>query len=92
MAAGLGLEIGQFEAFSDRITQIARDCLSGMELAPDLSIDYEIALDRLRPEQIPNILSDIAQLQPTGINNPDALFCSRNCRVEIGRASCRERV
>ena len=81
MAAGLGLEIGQFEAFSDRITQIARDCLSGMELAPDLSIDYEIALDRLRPEHIPNILSDIAQLQPTGINNPDALFCSRNCRV-----------
>lgn len=81
MAAGLSFEIGQLEAFKERITQIARDRLSGLELAPVLSIDYEISLDRLKPEHIPGILSDIAQLEPTGTNNPDAMFCSRNCKV-----------
>lgn len=81
MAAGLSFEIGMMDAFKERITQIAHERLSGMELAPELSIDYEISLDRLKPEHIPGILSDIAQLEPTGTNNPDALFCSRNCKV-----------
>lgn len=81
MAAGLTFEYGQLNAFTERVTQIARERLSGMELAPVLSIDYDISLDRLKPEHIPGILSDIAQLEPTGTNNPDALFSSRNCRV-----------
>ena len=81
MAAGLSFEYDRMEAFKQRITQIARERLAGMELAPELSIDYEISLDRLKPEHIPGILSDIAQLEPTGTNNPDALFCSRNCKV-----------
>ena len=81
MAAGLSFEIGQLEAFSERITSIAHKRLDGIELAPELSIDYEISLDRLKPEHIPGILSDITQLEPTGTSNPDALFCSRNCRV-----------
>ena len=81
MAAGLSLAVGQLHTFTERITQIARERLAGMELAPELSIDYDISLDRLKPEHIPGILSDIAQLEPTGTNNPDALFCSRNCRV-----------
>ncbi len=81
MAAGLSLEFERLDDFTQRITQIARERLSGMELAPELLIDYEISLDRLKPEHIPGILSDIAQLEPTGTNNPDALFCSRNCKV-----------
>jgi len=81
MAAGLSIKIGQLEAFSERITRIAHEKLDGMELAPELWIDYEISLDRLKPEHIPGILSDIAKLEPTGTSNPDALFCSRNCRV-----------
>ena len=81
MAAGLSLKIEQLETFTERITQIAREKLAGMELAPELSIDYEISLDKLKPEHIPGILSDIATLEPTGTSNPDALFCSRNCRV-----------
>jgi single-stranded-DNA-specific exonuclease len=81
MAAGLSFEISKLEPFRERITQIACTSLSGMELAPELSIDYDINLDKLKPEHIPGILSDIAQLEPTGTHNPDALFCSRNCRV-----------
>lgn len=81
IAAGFSLAVGQLHTFTERITQIARERLSGIELAPELSIDYDISLDRLKPEHIPGILSDIAQLEPTGTNNPDALFCSRNCRV-----------
>lgn len=81
MAAGLSLAVEQLQTFTERITKIAHERLAEMELAPELSIDYDISLDRLKPEHIPGILSDIAQLEPTGTNNPDALFCSRNCRV-----------
>lgn len=81
MAAGLGMAVDQIENFTERIIQIARERLAGIELAPELFIDYEISLDKLKPEHIPGILSDIAQLEPTGSNNPDPLFCSRNCKV-----------
>lgn len=86
MAAGLSLRADQLDLFSQRMTTIANQTLFGMELVPELSIDYEISLDRLKPEHIPGILSDIAQLEPTGTHNPDALFCSRNCKV--ARAWC----
>ena len=81
MAAGLTVQETLLGEFSERLNQIARDTLAGMELVPELAIDYEISLDRLKPERVPGILSDIAQLEPTGTHNPDALFCSRNCKV-----------
>ena len=81
MAAGLSLSISKMDAFTERITRIAHERLEGVELVPELAIDYEISLNKLKPEHIPGILSDIAQLEPTGSNNPDALFCSRNCKV-----------
>ncbi len=81
MAAGLGMAVDQIEAFTERIIKIARERLAGIDLAPELFIDYEISLDKLKPEHIPGILADIAQLEPTGSNNPDALFSSRNCKV-----------
>ena len=84
-AAGLGLEVANFEAFCERIIQIANEKLAGMELMPELSIDYEIDLSRLKPEHVPGILSDIANLEPTGTSNPDTVFCSRNCRVVNAR-------
>ncbi|MBP7213280.1 MAG: single-stranded-DNA-specific exonuclease RecJ [Anaerolineaceae bacterium] len=84
-AAGLGLEVANFEAFRERIIQIANEKLAGMELMPELSIDYEIDLARLKPEHIPGILSDIANLEPTGTSNPDTVFCSRNCRLVNAR-------
>ncbi len=81
MAAGLSLAVSKMDAFTERITRIAHERLAGVELVPELAIDYEISLNKLKPEHIPGILSDIAQLEPTGSNNPDALFCSRNCKV-----------
>lgn len=81
MAAGLRLRETKLGDFSERINEVANRTLAGYELVPELAIDYEISLDRLRPEHIPGILSDIAQLEPTGTHNPDALFCSRNCKV-----------
>jgi single-stranded-DNA-specific exonuclease len=86
MAAGLSLPEAQVESFSKRITQIAQECLAGVELVPELAIDYEISLHKLEPKHIPDILADIDQLQPTGNSNPDALFCSRNCKVTRARA------
>lgn len=84
-AAGLGLETANFEAFRERIIQIANEKLVGMELMPELLIDYEIDLSKIQPEHIPGILSDIACLEPTGTSNPDTVFCSRNCRVVNAR-------
>jgi single-stranded-DNA-specific exonuclease len=84
-AAGLSLKRQNLDAFRERITQIARERLAGLDLTPELKIDYEIDLSRLQPEYIPSILADIAQLEPTGEANRDALFCSRNCRVSSAR-------
>lgn len=81
MAAGLTVRIDNAEAFSQRLNQIASQQLDGFELMPVLHIDYDISLDRLRPEHIPGILSDVAKLEPTGHKNPDALFSSHHCKV-----------
>lgn len=81
MAAGLSLDYSKLPEFQERITRYANQTLAGLELTPELAIDYEISLERLKPEHIPGILSDVAQLEPTGTHNPDALFCSRGCKV-----------
>jgi single-stranded-DNA-specific exonuclease len=81
MAAGLSLDYSKLPEFQERITRYANQTLAGLELTPELAIDYEISLAQLKPEHIPGILSDVAQLEPTGTHNPDALFCSRSCKV-----------
>jgi single-stranded-DNA-specific exonuclease len=57
-----------------------------MELTPELFIDYDIALDKLKAEHIPEIMDDVSRLEPTGVRNPEALFCSRGLRVVNPRA------
>lgn len=81
MAAGLTLKLENVDAFVERINQVASKKLAGMTLLPVLRIDYDIDLARLKPDHIPGILNDVAQLEPTGHKNPDALFSSHHCQA-----------
>lgn len=81
MAAGLTLKLENVDAFVERVNQVATEKLGDMTLLPILRIDYDIDLARLKPEHIPGILNDVAQLEPTGHKNPDALFSSHHCQA-----------
>ncbi len=86
MAAGLTVTNDNLPLLLDRLNAYAREKLEGMELAPVLGIDREIALEKIRSEHVPGILEDVDQLEPTGRENPEAVFCSRNLRVVRARA------
>lgn len=81
MAAGLTIRNENQAAFVERINQIAKSQLAGLDLRPSLNIDREIFLDKLEPAHIPGIIEDVSLLEPTGCENPSALFCSRDVEV-----------
>lgn len=85
MAAGLTISTQNVSAFLEKFTEIASKELHGTQLVPKLVIDREIALERVRPDNIPGILEDVSLLEPTGSDNPEALFCSRNCQVRSAK-------
>jgi single-stranded-DNA-specific exonuclease len=86
VAAGFTVKKENLAAFLERMNEIAAAELGHLDLKPVLVIDYEVALDKLRPEHIPGIFADVAALQPTGNSNPDALFCSRGLTVKRAHA------
>ncbi len=81
MAAGLTVRLEDAPALQERLNEIALASFHGLDLAPTIHIDYEIALNKLQGDHFPGILDAVAQLEPTGASNPSAIFCSRNCRV-----------
>jgi len=85
MAAGLTVSIQNARELLARLNAIAREALRGVELVPVLEIDREIRLEHLRDEFIPQVFEAMAKLEPTGRGNPEALFCSRGCRVAAAR-------
>ena len=86
MAAGLTVANDNLPALLERLNSLASRQLAGMELTPELFIDYDIALDKLKAEHIPEIMDDVSRLEPTGVRNPEALFCSRGLQVVNPRA------
>ncbi|MCJ7695870.1 MAG: single-stranded-DNA-specific exonuclease RecJ [Anaerolineaceae bacterium] len=84
-AAGFTVINANLDTLITRLNKIASEQLEGLELAAELFIDREIKLEALHPKYIPGILDDLHQLQPTGRGNPDALFCSYNCKVKRSR-------
>ena len=85
MAAGLTVINQNLPAFLERFKSVAHQMLDGMELSPRLNIDREIALERVRSEDVPGIIEDVKTLEPTGSENPEVLFCSRRCQVRNPR-------
>jgi single-stranded-DNA-specific exonuclease len=77
LAAGFTVKNDQLDELIKRLSGIADRELADQDLRPALYADIEIPLGELRPE----FLVDLNQLQPTGSNNPEALFVSRGLKV-----------
>ena len=85
-AAGFTVRNENLPALVDRLQAIANEILSGKDLQPILRIENELQLAHQSGEDLKQILLDIAKLQPTGIGNPEPLFCSRNLAVRRAQA------
>ena len=81
MAAGLTVANENLPELLRRLNSLAEQNLQGLELAPVLTIDQEIALESLPAAEIPRIFEMVSLLEPTGRGNPEALFFSRNLQV-----------
>lgn len=77
MAAGLTIKAGNIEAFRKKINEIAADMLQGLELSPEILVDY-----KLEPANINlQIAKQIKELEPFGMGNPNPNFVCRNMEV-----------
>ena len=85
MAAGLTVSLENAPELLARLNAIAREALHGVEMVPVLGIDREIQLEHMRPEFVPQVFEAMEKLEPTGRENPKALFCSRGVRVASSR-------
>ncbi len=80
-AAGLTVRNENLTELIARLRALAAETFKGLALTPELFIDREIQLDKLEGKHIPMILDDLHYLEPTGRNNPEAIFCSRKCQT-----------
>jgi single-stranded-DNA-specific exonuclease len=85
-AAGFTVRNEDLPELKERLKQIAFDKLAEIDLRPTLYADAEIDLSDLKPE----ILDYLEALQPTGYGNRQALFVSRNLKVNHSRTVGRE--
>ncbi len=81
MAAGLTVTLDNWRDLTEKMTQIAADQLSGMELKPVYNADLEIPLAYLRE----SLLDQTAEMEPFGMDNPEPLFIIRNLTVASAR-------
>lgn len=77
LAAGFTVRNEYLPELRQRLSAIALRELGGLDLQPVLHADLEIPLGDLRADY----LSHLDMLQPTGQDNPEAIFVSRNLRV-----------
>lgn len=85
-AAGFTVLNENIPALKNRLMQIAYDRLSGMELRPLLEIDAELDIHHLNQA----LVTELAQLEPTGHGNPVPVFMSANLRVVEARTVGRD--
>jgi single-stranded-DNA-specific exonuclease len=76
-AAGFTLRTSDLPELQARLKAIASRQLASLDLQPTLQADALLSLSDLHPD----LLKDLAWLQPTGHSNPPANFVSRNLRV-----------
>ncbi|MCL4458986.1 MAG: single-stranded-DNA-specific exonuclease RecJ [Chloroflexi bacterium] len=80
-AAGFTISNVNFEAFKERLYQIAEDKLKEVDLQPRITIDCEVAL----PELTWNLYKEISKMSPFGYGNPAPCFLTRGVRVVESR-------
>jgi single-stranded-DNA-specific exonuclease len=81
LAAGFTVRNENLDELKARLAELAREQLGGQELAPTLRVDVELPPSTLHPD----LLRYLDLLQPTGQENPDAVFVSRNLKVSSKR-------
>jgi single-stranded-DNA-specific exonuclease len=80
-AAGFTVHNDNLPELITRLQAIAAEQLGSRDLHPTLRIDMEIPLRELKPELLPYL----DQLEPTGMDNPQAVFASRGLQVRYSR-------
>ncbi len=76
-AAGFTIRNDHIPAFISRMTDLAADRLAGQDLRPSLKVDAVVPLRAIDWA----LQEHLAQLEPTGYDNPAPLFVSRNVEV-----------
>jgi len=82
MAAGFTVRNERVPELVTRLQAIADEELGGRDLRKTYKADMELPIQRAREIR----LTDLERLQPTGMENPDAAFISRNVAVRNARA------
>jgi single-stranded-DNA-specific exonuclease len=77
MAAGFTIKTDLIDECKQRLGALADEALTGKDIAPSLHADYDIPLRKVPA----NILDSIGRIEPTGQNNPEVYFISRNVEV-----------
>lgn len=85
-AAGFTVRNDNLPVFLEHLRKVAGKMMEGVELSPTLTADMEIPLSELKPD----ILPLLGKLQPTGQENPEAVFVSRDLFVKRSRMVGRE--
>ncbi len=80
-AAGFTVRNENLFELKERLTAITVDQLGGRDLRPTLQADVEIPLADLNF----GLLRQLESLQPTGYGNPEAVFVSRNVKIQGSR-------
>jgi single-stranded-DNA-specific exonuclease len=81
-AAGFTVRTENLPELKMRLKAIAAEALADQELRPTLAADCEISLDQLDSQ----LMTYLSYLQPTGYGNPEAVFVSRDVRVQRSRS------
>ncbi len=81
-AAGFTVETGKLDALHERLQAIAAEKLSDIALQPVLEIDRELPLEEVGWET----QRLLAELEPTGMENPPPVLCSPGVEVRHKRA------
>lgn len=82
LAAGFTIHRDYLPELKLRLAKIAADQLGDLDLRPVLRADVELPLGELHPE----FLKYLHLLEPTGMDNPEVYFVSRNVRTANPRA------
>ena len=82
MAAGLTVKNKNWETLISRLFEIAQNELNGKDLCPSKTADLEISLDYLQGF----VLDQIAEMEPFGYSNPEAVFIVKNLQVKSARS------
>jgi len=85
-AAGFTVRNQDVPELQKRLKNIAKQQLDNLDLRPTLEADIDLPLRDLRPE----LLNELSGLQPTGHQNPAAIFVSRDLQITRSRTVGKE--